>query len=212
MADHSTALFIILAITGYVVLKWFTNNNEQHPSVQNSTILEQSNSSSNTSAAAAPGQPRRRIRRRVNEDMIAVVQSLAPHLHPEQIRYDLEQTGSVETTVERFLSGRDMPFPPDYSPEAETSGNSASTQNQATPNSTSTNTNNTSSTDPRKRSNIKADNLLQKYNVDPQEDLSTLNPADLSIEEKKRLLVWQARKNMEAQVEKSEFLQSLLNA
>ncbi|CAG99541.1 Cue1p [Kluyveromyces lactis] len=217
MADQSFTLFIILAIAGYIAVKWFLSNNEQHPSIQINGFSSQSDSATASGTAAssnaASRQTRRRIRRRVNDDMIEVVQSLAPHLHPEQIRYDLEQTGSVETTVERYLSGRDMPFPPDYVPESETGGNSSNGQNQSTGSSVTTgnNTNNNStSTDPRKRSNIKADNLLKKFNVDPQEDLSNLNPNDLSIEERKRLMVWQARKSMELKVENSEYLQSLL--
>ncbi|BAO38526.1 coupling of ubiquitin conjugation to ER degradation protein 1 [Kluyveromyces marxianus DMKU3-1042] len=201
MADQGTTLFFVLVITGYIALKWFMSNNEQHPSVQangassaSSTNGASNGSSGNGSSGRRTPRPRR-IRRPVNQDMIEVVQSLAPHLHPEQIRYDLEQTGSVEATVERFLSGREMPFPPDYQGEASTTNGTTS-----------------SSTDPRKRSNIKPDNLLQKYDVDPEEDMSGVDASDLSINERKRLMVWKARKNMEKEVKKSEYLQKLLGA
>lgn len=201
MADQGTTLFFVLVITGYIALKWFMSNNEQHPSVQANGASSTSNTNGASNGSSGNGSsgrrtPRpRRIRRPVNQDMIEVVQSLAPHLHPEQIRYDLEQTGSVEATVERFLSGREMPFPPDYQGEAST-----------------TNGTTTSSTDPRKRSNIKPDNLLQKYDVDPEEDMSGVDASELSINERKRLMVWKARKNMEKEVKKSEYLQKLLEA
>lgn len=201
MADQGTTLFFVLVITGYIALKWFMSNNEQHPSVQANGASSTSNTNGASNGSSGNGSsgrrtPRpRRIRRPVNQDMIEVVQSLAPHLHPEQIRYDLEQTGSVEATVERFLSGREMPFPPDYQGEAST-----------------TNGTTTSSTDPRKRSNIKPENLLQKYDVDPEEDMSGVDASELSINERKRLMVWKARKNMEKEVKKSEYLQKLLGA
>lgn len=202
MADQGTTLFFVLVITGYIALKWFMSNNEQHPSVQangasSASTSSSTNGASNGSSGRANSRaPRpRRIRRPVNQDMIEVVQSLALHLHPEQIRYDLEQTGSVEATVERFLSGREMPFPPDYQGEASTTNGTTS-----------------SSTDPRKRSNIKPDILLQKYDVDPEEDMSGVDASELSINERKRLMVWKARKNMEKEVKKSEYLQKLLGA
>ncbi|QGN14264.1 coupling of ubiquitin conjugation to ER degradation protein 1 [Kluyveromyces marxianus] len=201
MADQGTTLFFVLVITGYIALKWFMSNNEQHPSVQANGASSTSNTNGASNGSSGNGSsgrrtPRpRRIRRPVNQDMIEVVQSLAPHLHPEQIRYDLEQTGSVEATVERFLSGREMPFPPDYQGEASTTNGTTS-----------------SSTDPRKRSNIKPDNLLQKYDVDPEEDMSGVDASELSINERKRLMVWKARKNMEKEVKKSEYLQKLLGA
>lgn len=56
-----------------------------------------------------PEQP---YRRAVTPDMIQVVQALAPQLTVEQIRYDLERTGRVETTVERYLSMGTLPDPP----------------------------------------------------------------------------------------------------
>lgn len=187
-------------------MKWFMSN-DQHPSVQQTQQNNSQSSSASTSGSARPArQPRRRLRRRVNPDMIEVVQSLAPHLDPAQISYDLEQTGSVETTVERYLAGRDFPFPPDHAPEspANTSSNSSTPIQTNTPNASS-------SSDPRKSSNIRPSNLLSKYHVSPDEDLSMLDPSELSIDERKRLMVWQARKKMEGQLKNNEHLQSLLN-
>lgn len=58
----------------------------------------------------------RDYRRPVDNSMIEVVQTIAPNLSVEQIRYDLERTGSVETTVERYLAQGDLPTPPNTQP------------------------------------------------------------------------------------------------
>lgn len=206
MADQSTVLFAFCIIAGFFAMKWFIST-EQHPSVQTANGNESQESSGVGSGSAhTNGRATRRVRRRVNSDMIEVVQSLAPHLHPAQIRYDLEQTGSVETTVERYLSGQELPFPPDYVEENNNNGSSNEEQHDGF-NGTRT----TSSMDPRKVSKIVPDNLLRKYNVDPAEDLNGQDVSKLSIDERKRLMIWQARKKMEMEMEHNEYLQSLLN-
>nr|4JQU_B Chain B, Coupling of ubiquitin conjugation to ER degradation protein 1 [Saccharomyces cerevisiae S288C] len=52
--------------------------------------------------------------------------------------------------------------------------------------------------------------LLDKFHVDLNEDMSNLSFKDLDIEERKRLLVWQARKNLETKLQSDKDLQSLL--
>lgn len=64
--------------------------------------------------------------------------------------------------------------------------------------------------DPRKKNMICAENLLDKFHVDLNEDMSNLSFKDLDIEERKRLLVWQARKNLETKLQSDKDLQSLL--
>lgn len=54
----------------------------------------------------------RRIKREVTMDMIEIVQTLAPTLDVKQIEYSLRNTGSIEATVDDFLSGKEFPFPP----------------------------------------------------------------------------------------------------
>lgn len=61
----------------------------------------------------------RDYRRPVDNSMIEVVQTIGPNLSVEQIRYDLERTGSVETTVERYLAQGDLPMPPNQQPRAQ---------------------------------------------------------------------------------------------
>lgn len=55
----------------------------------------------------------RRFKREVTVDMIEIVQTLAPTLDVKQIEYSLRNTGSIEATVDDFLSGKEFPFPPD---------------------------------------------------------------------------------------------------
>ncbi|SJM88418.1 related to Coupling of ubiquitin conjugation to ER degradation protein 1 [Zygosaccharomyces bailii] len=191
--DQSTLTFLVTIIVGFVLLKWFTQS-DQHPSAQALAGQQTTNNVNRQSQQISSTRQRTARRRRaVTPDMIEVVHSLAPHLHEEQIRYSLQQTGSVEESVERFLRGDEFPFPPGYrAPAAGTQ------QQQAGP------------IDPRKKNNIKPDNLLKKFNVDPNEDLSGQDPQEMDLEQRKKLLVWQARKNMEKRLEKDIALQALV--
>lgn len=180
-----------------MLLKWFVQS-ESHPSAQHADPIR---SSATTTARAQSNAPRRRARRRVTDDMIEVVQSLAPYLHREQIRYSLEQTGSVEATVEIFLRGEELPFPPGFSHESSSEAQSSTHTSERTP----------EATDPKKKSNIKPDNLLSKYHVDINDDFTGTAYLDLSLEERKKFLVWQARKKMEEKLAKDEDLAHLLD-
>ena len=124
-------------------------------------------------------------------------------LHPEQIRYSLENTGTVEETVERYLRGDEFSFPPGFEPSRAPMGANAAANNNATAGGGEFN-------DPRKKNMICAENLLDKFHVDPNEDMSHLNFKGLDIEERKKLLVWQARKNLETKLQDDKDLQSLL--
>ncbi|VEU20051.1 DEKNAAC100632 [Brettanomyces naardenensis] len=46
--------------------------------------------------------------------MLDSVQQIAPGLTIAQIRYDLERTGDVNLTVDRYLNEGNLPFPPGY--------------------------------------------------------------------------------------------------
>ena len=70
-----------------------------------------SNAHQNRDTHSISTQSHRNSRRAVSESMIEVVQSIAPMLTVEQIRYDLETTGNVEATVNRFMELGDLPFP-----------------------------------------------------------------------------------------------------
>lgn len=194
--DQSTLTFLVTIIIGFVLVKWFTQS-DQHPSAQQ--LGTEGNASRSSTSNTSPSHSSRhsvarRARRTVTPDMIEVVQSLAPHLHVAQIRYNLEETGSVEVTVEQFLRGDDFPFPPGYrASPAENTGER-----------------NTGSTDPRKKDNIKPDNLLTKFNVDPNADLTIKDFKELDTDERKQFMVWQARKNMETRLKTDSRLRELL--
>ncbi|QLQ81826.1 hypothetical protein HG537_0G00800 [Torulaspora globosa] len=198
--DKSTVTFLVTIIIGFVLLKWFTQT-DQHPSAQQVSGEETgrtrgANSGHQQATETGRQSAGRRVRRAVTPDMIEVVQSLAPHLHVEQIRYSLEQTGSVEETVERFLRGDDFPYPPGYR---------ATPANRASPRGT------VDHGDPRKKDNIRPDNLLEKFNVDLSEDFSGRDIKGMDIETRKKFMVWQARKNLEKRLETDESLKSLVN-
>lgn len=192
--DSYTITFLVIILTSFVLAKWFLQS-ESHPSAQRAA----SNASSGTTARPSrrADAARRRPKREVTEDMIEVVQSLAPTLHREQIKYSLEQTGSVEETVEKFLRGDDIPFPPGFVPETPSVAMQQNSGSQE-------------SSDPRKRSNIRPDNLLTKYKIDIDEDMSDVDFSSLNIEERKTFLVWQARKDMAKTLEQDEDLAALL--
>ncbi|KAI9216641.1 hypothetical protein BC828DRAFT_393157 [Blastocladiella britannica] len=59
-----------------------------------------------TGGAAAPRA------RAVSDQMVAQVLSMFPDMDPATIRADLAQTGSVESTIDRILSGRVRRAPP----------------------------------------------------------------------------------------------------
>ncbi|KAL3241253.1 Cue1p [Nakaseomyces bracarensis] len=197
--EQNTVIALVTVCIGIFIAKWFASPKE-HPSARgltNTQLSSSGNANSNARAAHSPTTARRTSRRPVTQAMIDTVRNVAPSLHIEQIRYDLESTGSVETTVERFLNGQTFPFPPDYVPESE---NTSSSQNHTM----------AEPSDFRKRSNIKPDNLISKFNVDLDQDMSNLDFKSLDIEERKKLLVWEARKNMEKRLETDEEMASLI--
>lgn len=132
--DSSTIAFVGTALVVFVFLKWmitpipqpheFTNTSESHEQNQTTRgsatgssthpIRDSSAPSSSSSSSVSTAAQSRRGRRPVTDSMIEVVQSIAPMLTVEQIRYDLENTGNVEATVNRFMELGDLPFPPGY--------------------------------------------------------------------------------------------------
>ncbi|SCU97356.1 LADA_0H05842g1_1 [Lachancea dasiensis] len=201
--DASTLAFFGVILTTFVLVKWLLQS-ESHPSALQSPSSTSSDGSPVTGTGSGRSSNisaiRRRPRRPVTNDMIDVVRSLAPTLHEEQIRYSLEETGSVEETVEKFLRGDEFLMPPGYTGQSSNTGQETSDQRSR----------NVESSDPRKKSNIHPDNLLNKYKVEVDADLKGVNYPELSIEERKRFLVWQARKDMENRLENDDQLAQLL--
>ena len=108
--DTSVLSLLISCLFGFLIFKWFIHS-ESHPSttnLQNDNNIQQ-----------------RQIRIRntnvnnvITLQMIQTVQNIAPDLHVEQIRYDLQQSGSIEATIEKYLNGHRVVFPPNYIPSS----------------------------------------------------------------------------------------------
>ncbi|CAN6621689.1 hypothetical protein TRVA0_008S02630 [Trichomonascus vanleenenianus] len=158
--DHTTQpntvtmiQFLVGIVIAFFVLRWFVSSQKQ-------PTQGQGRASGSRSTPVPPGQPATHYRRPVTQSMIDVVQALGPNLTPEQIRYDLERTGSVETTVNRFLEHGDLPHPPHASglvPEIRVTSASSTSINKMA--STST-------------------NLVSKYDVDVNQDVDLEKPME----------------------------------
>ncbi|KAK9480182.1 hypothetical protein V1514DRAFT_211074 [Lipomyces japonicus] len=107
-SENATTFFIVSIIIGFLLIRWLVS-----PSQTNSS----SASSTAQAGAATNARAPSRTRRPVTQGMIEVVQSISPGLTVEQIRYDLERSGSVETTVERLLAEGTLPTPPSSEPQ-----------------------------------------------------------------------------------------------
>lgn len=196
--DPSVLSIIITLLVGLVIFKWFLQP-DTHPSSDaiNRTRTSQQNRRGQRSGQRQQGNRGSSATHTVTTDMIQMVQNVAPGLDPEQIKYALQQSGSVEVTVERYLRGEDFPFPPNYRPPTTHASNDQG------------------SSDPRKVSNIKSENLLQRFNIDidtPQCDaeFESANFQDLEINERMRYMVWDARRKMEKKLATDTELSSLL--
>lgn len=73
-------------------------------------------------AGLQPQEQEPQRRHHVTTSMIDTVKQVAPRLSDAQIRYDLERTGNVNETVDRYLNQGTLPFPPDYHPNMGTTG------------------------------------------------------------------------------------------
>lgn len=101
--DSSTVSFLLAVATAFVVLRWYL-----------STPQANSNPANRGPSQEAPRErvhvnPDPSYRRPVTDSMVEVVQTIAPTLSPAQIRQDLERTGSVEATIERYLANGGLP-------------------------------------------------------------------------------------------------------
>lgn len=167
MSNMLTVLITLLVV--FLIAKWFVNTGESHPSTRNLV------NNNNTSQTRSRQQPTRN-RPTINNTLIQQVQSVAPSLHIEQIKYALQlNNNNVHLVIENYLNGRDFPFPPGYIVPLERSDTTATT------------------TDPRKISNIKQDNLLQKFNVN---DNMSFDPNSQDLLQRKQFMIYNARQEM----------------
>lgn len=183
--DSSTLVFVSSLFILFIFLKWFIAGEDEDTHTSSSASASMA-SEANPNDNQPQQQQQPRTRREVTIDMIEVVQSLAPHLHMEQIKYDLQKTGSVQITVDRILAGDSLPFPPNYRPPPLT------TNSNPIPN------------------KINAENLLRKYGVDENGSTSVEKPENKWLDssekreknllDKKKEMILKARKRLEGQM------------
>ncbi|KAK7206614.1 hypothetical protein BZA70DRAFT_108583 [Myxozyma melibiosi] len=127
--DSTTTTFIACIIIGFLVVRWYVSAPQQQiPAGATGTPQSRATASSTGVAglsSLASELQRPRSRRPVTQGMIEVVQSVAPTLTVEQIRFDLERSGSVEATIDRFLAEGGLPMPPNAQPRAQPAPSSA---------------------------------------------------------------------------------------
>ncbi|KAI5970271.1 CUE1 [Candida margitis] len=112
--DSSVVLFAVTLVIGFIFLRWLispipeSNDLNLDTSALSKEEKDEESSSSNGTASTK----KRRDKRPVTDSMIEVVQTIAPRLTVEQIRFDLEKTGSVEVTIDKYMENGDLPHPP----------------------------------------------------------------------------------------------------
>lgn len=210
--DKSDITYAAGAIGLIFFLKWMFQSESKHPSLQQAQEDERGNAINNAvninrnnaqeNGANDDGNGRR-YRRAVTQDMIDVVKSIGPYLTVEQIRYDLEKTGSVEETVNTFLSTGTLPIPPNIPPRsANISNTHTGSASSSSFDSTGSNSRAGSSlsqvqdsaTTLQRKCHFVPENLISKYNVDVNKDYSSVDYKTLSLDEKKQYMIWKARK------------------
>lgn len=120
--DSSTIIFFILITVGFLYVKRQNSINTEIHNAPISTMEKPKNNKSEgdeTTDETFEGTEEdpilntvRTSHRNVTPDMIEIVQTMAPNLHADQIRYSLQKTGTIEGTIEAFLAGEEFPFPP----------------------------------------------------------------------------------------------------
>ncbi|CAK7903131.1 coupling of ubiquitin conjugation to ER degradation protein 1 [[Candida] anglica] len=138
--DTSTLIFIGTLLVAFVVMRWLISPVPQ--------AIESDLPGVATTGSRSTRTPTSRSPRPISDSMIEVVQSIGPQLSVGQIRMDLERSGSVEATIERFMETGGLPFPP---------GESAQQQQQQQARTNSSNSNG--------GSKIESENLIEKFGL-----------------------------------------------
>ncbi|EGV63656.1 coupling of ubiquitin conjugation to ER degradation [Yamadazyma tenuis] len=156
--ETSTIIFAATLVVAFVFLRWLITPIPHATPHEIEEVRRSYNPSSHTSQTSfsngnsTPTTRSRPSTRQVTDSMIEVVQAIAPQLTPGQIRYDLESSGSVEDTVNRYMETGSLPFPPGESaPAPPPAATDADTSAHNIPPSTV------------------SFNLLEKYGIDPAE-------------------------------------------
>lgn len=148
--DTSTIIFILTLVIAFIVLRWLISPIPHSVAGEFNLPEPTQHEAENEAERRAPRERPARSgdSRQVRDSMIEVVQSIGPQLSVSQIRYSLQQTGSVEATVEQFMENGTLPYPPGETP-----------QQQAT-----------EEHDHNKKPDTEAPSLLEKYHINETTD------------------------------------------
>lgn len=119
--ETSTLVFLAAIIGGFVILRWLILPIPDQ-------IEEAAHAARNQNLNRTEAPRTSRERRPVTDSMIDVVQAIAPQLTRGQIRMDLERTGLVEATIDRFMEDGTLPIPSGETHEADHSKKPVSTK------------------------------------------------------------------------------------
>ncbi|KAI5961690.1 CUE1 [Candida theae] len=111
--DSSAVFFALALIIGYIFLRWTipTVPETNDFNIDMSTLSKDADEETTSSSLSGTSSAKSRNKRPVTDSMIEVVQTIAPNLTVEQIRADLEKSGSVEATIDNFMANGDLPHP-----------------------------------------------------------------------------------------------------
>lgn len=188
--DISTILFVATLAVAFIFLRWLISPIPQSNEFNiNEAVSESDTRSTGSSTGASTNSnsdSRSRARRPVTDSMVEIVKTIAPNLTRDQIVMDLTNTGSVELTIERYMELGDLPHP--LNSERTSVNNSSDTVASA------------GTAEPKPKPG-KPVNLIEKYNIDINEEIdTTLGDASVSLQRKKQEMILGARKRLAAQL------------
>ncbi|ODV85156.1 hypothetical protein CANARDRAFT_28454 [[Candida] arabinofermentans NRRL YB-2248] len=176
--DSSTLSLIAAIIIAFIFLSWLLNP-------------ENGSTTSPAAVSDSAGNSRRR-RRVVTQEMIDSVSQIAIDCSVDQIRYDLERTGDVNETVDRYLSEHTLPNRPGLPLSSASSSTGAISNSRAGTGAASGSSRGTATS--------KSDNTSSKATAG-KKSLGAFEGSGfyggLTFEEKKRELIMKARARIE---------------
>ncbi|KAI7906816.1 uncharacterized protein BX663DRAFT_497674 [Cokeromyces recurvatus] len=165
------AVFFIL-----IALRWLLGGNQGN-----------SNQSQHGRRRTTTNMPRR-VQHRVTPQMIEMVRAMFPDIPTAAIQADLQRTGSVETTVDNALRDGGLPLP------ASMTNNQQGSASTNTNSPTTTTTTNTATGNNVRRKSPSHPNLVQRYKIDINNDMSKEPPKVWESSPDKRQEILRKRK------------------
>lgn len=203
--DNLTITFIATLILAFIFLRWIISTDDEPISNADSASRSRTRRSETSQRSSVPAGLARRSRRQITPDMIEVVQALAPNLTVGQIRMDLERSGSVEQTVERYLSLGSLPYPegedPSSIPVSSSSCDVKSTEKSAYQKYVLGNPSFDAEALLENSESVEKPGQLQKTVVGWKD---TKEKRTINLQQKKAEMILRARKRMQQKLEKTE--------